>query len=107
LPHFAVEYSLDRMTLPPQIELRARCAEVPDLSDVIFEMQITSGSKNPYRIIFPKTTRDGHSLLCAADIAGQFTDHLEMALMDYNGSLEDAIEVVTLRLFDPVPTRKH
>jgi hypothetical protein len=95
------------MTLPPQIELRARCAEAPDLSDVIFEMQITSGSKNAYRIIFPKTTRDGHSLLCAADIAGQFTDYREMALMDYNGSLEDAVEVVTLRLFDPVPTREH
>jgi hypothetical protein len=95
------------MTFPPQVELRARCAEASDLSDLIFEMQITAGSKNPYRILFPKTIPDGRTVLSASDISGQFTDHWEMALMDYNGSLEDAVEVVTVRLFNPAPTREH
>ena len=95
------------MTLPPQIELRARCADAPDLSGIILEMQITAGSKNPYRILFPKTTHDGRTLLSAVDVAGQFTDHWEMALMDYNGALDDAVDVVTLRLFDPAPVREH
>jgi hypothetical protein len=95
------------MTLPPRIELRARCADAADLSDLIFEMQITAGSKNRYRVLFPKTARDGRSLLSADDIAGQFTDHWEMALMDHNGTLADALEMVTLRLFDPVSVRKH
>lgn len=95
------------MKLPPHIELRARCSEVSDLSNIIFEMQITAGSKNPYRIIFPKTARDGHTRLSAADIRGQFADHWEMALMDYNGSLGDAVDVVTLRLFDPASVREH
>ena len=95
------------MTLPPQVDLRARCADVADLSDLIFEMQITAGSKNPYRILFPKTAPDGRSVLTASDITGQFTDHWEMALMDYNGTLDQAVDVVTLRLFDPAPTREH
>ncbi len=95
------------MTVPPQIELRAGCAEASDLSDLVFEMQITAGSKNPYCILFPKTTRDGRSALSAEDIAGQFTDHWEMALMDYNGTLDDAVDVVTLRLFDPASVRER
>src|SRR4051812_47873582 len=95
------------MMLPPQVELRARCSEASDLSDILFEMQITAGSKNPYRILFPKTTRDGRTALTASEIAGQFKDHWEMALMDYDGTLEDAVEVVALRLFDPASVRQH
>jgi hypothetical protein len=37
----------------------------------------------------------------------QFTDHWEMALMDYNGSLEDANELVTIHLWDPRSFREH
>ena len=95
------------MTLPPQIELRAKCTEVSDLSDIIFEMQITAGSKNPYRILFPKTTADGRSALSGSEVAGQFQDHWEMALMDYDGTLDQAAELVTLRLFDPALVRER
>jgi hypothetical protein len=95
------------MTLPPRVELRARCSEASDLSGLIFEMQITAGSKNAYRILFPKTTPQGCSALTAGEVTGQFTDHWEMALMDYNGTLEAAVEIVTLRLFDPAPAREH
>ena len=94
------------MTLPPQIELRARCAQADDLSDLIFRMQITAGYKNPYGIFFPKTDSVGHTRLTAEDIKGQFTDHWEEALTDYNGSIEDANELVTIRLWDPAQFRE-
>src|SRR5262245_56210458 len=88
------------MTLPPQIELRARCAQAGDLSGIIFRMQITAGYKNPYSIFFPKTDEHGHTQLTTKEIEMQFTDHWDEALMDYNGSLEDANEVVTIHLWD-------
>jgi hypothetical protein len=97
----------NRMTLPPQIELRARCAEADDLSGILFEMQITSGYKNPYTITFPKTDSAGHTNLTGEEIRGQFTDHWDMALMDYNGSIEGANDIVTIRLFDPAPLREE
>jgi len=89
------------MTLPPKVELRARCAEADDLSGIIFRMQITAGNKNPHSIFFQKTDARGHTRLAAKEIEMQFTDHSEMALMDYNGSLEDAGELVTVHLWDP------
>jgi hypothetical protein len=36
----------------------------------------------------------------------QFTDHWDMALMDYNGSLEDANELVTIHLWNAAPLRE-
>jgi hypothetical protein len=95
------------MTLPPQIELRARCADTDDLSGIIFRMQITAGYKNPYNILFPKTDEHGHTRLTAKDIEMQFTDHWDMALMDYNGSVEDANDLVTIHLFEVRPFREH
>ncbi len=95
------------MTLPLQIELRARCAEADDLSGIIFEMPITAGSKNPYTVTFPKTDSAGHTKLTGEEISGQFTDHWDMALMDYNGSIEEANDIVTIRLFDPAPLRER
>jgi hypothetical protein len=61
---------------------------------------MTAGDKNPYGIFFPKTDGIGQTRLTAEDIKGQFTDHWEEALMDYNGSIEDANELVTIRLWD-------
>ena len=95
------------MTVPPQIEIRARCAQADDLSGIIFGIQITAGYKNPYSIYFPKTDARGHTRLTAEDIEMQFTDHWDMALMDYNGTLEDANELVTIHPWDPRPFREH
>ena len=95
------------MTLPPQIELRARCAEADDVSGIIFRMQITAGYKNPYNIHFPKADARGHTRLTAKDVETQFTDHWDMALMDYNVSLEDANELVTIHLWDPPPLLEY
>jgi len=95
------------MTLSPQIELRARCADADDLSGIIFRMQITAGYKNPYSIFFPKTDASGQTRLNAKEIDMQFTDHWDMALMDYNGSLEEAKGLVTIHLWDPCSFREH
>ena len=95
------------MTLPPKIELRARCAEADNLSGITFRMQITAGYKNPYSIYFPKTDERGHTQLTAREIEMQFTDHWDMALMDYNGSLENANELVTIHLWDPRSFREN
>jgi hypothetical protein len=95
------------MTLPPQIELRAKCVDTDDLSGIIFRMQITAGYKNPYSIFFPKTDSRGHTRLAAREIEMQFTDHWNIALMDYDGSLEDANELVTIHLWDPRSFREH
>jgi len=95
------------MTLSPQIELRARCADADDLSGIIFRMQITAGSKNPHSIFFPKTDAGGHTRLAAKEIEMQFTDHWDMGLMDYNGSLQEANDLVTIHLWDPRSFRQH
>jgi hypothetical protein len=93
------------MKLPPRIDLRARCAEAADLSGLIFRMQITAGTKNPYGIFFPKTDELGQTRLTAEEIEGQFSDHWEEAAMDYNGSLEEANELVTIKLWDRAQLR--
>ena len=68
-------------------------------------MQITAGTKNPYDIFFPKTNGEGETRLTASEIEGQFADHWEMAVMDYNGSIEEANDLVTIRLWDPAGFR--
>ena len=71
-----------------------------------FACRCTAGYKNPYSIFFPGQTERGHSRLTAKEIEMQFTDHWDMALMDYNGSLEDANELVTIHLWDPCSLRE-
>jgi hypothetical protein len=89
------------MTLPPIIKLIIDCPEGGDLSGLIFQMQVSSGTKNPFYIRFLKTATDGASQITADDFRGQFNDHYEMGLMDFNGSIETAGEMVRLALFDP------
>jgi len=87
------------MKLPAHIDLQVVCDIESDLSNIIVEIEVSSGRKNPYHIYFPKTTSDGRARLTAEDFRGQFEDHWEAGLMDYNGSIESAHPVVTLRLF--------
>jgi hypothetical protein len=94
------------MTLPPQIELRARCAKADDLSGIIFRANHRRLQK-PIWYLLPEDRRAWSHQLTAKEIEMQFTDHWEMALMDYNGSLEDANELVTIHLWDPRSFREH
>jgi hypothetical protein len=95
------------MKVPPQIQLRVRCAEADELSGLVFRMQITAGYRNSYGIFFPKTDLTGHTRLAAEEIEGQFTDHWVEGLMDYNGLIAEAKEIVTIRLWDPAPLRER
>ena len=75
------------MILPSEIRVKASCNGSHDLSGIIFQLRVRSGSKNPYHIYFPKTDSTGVAIISSEDFRGQFTDHYEMGLMDYNLSL--------------------
>jgi hypothetical protein len=72
-----------------------------DLSDIILELEVHAGRKNPYRVYFPKTDRAGVTVLTRDDFIGQFLDHWEASLMDHDGSVESASPRMTARLYDP------
>ena len=84
------------MKIPNIIYISAHCLDKDkiNLSGIIFQMKITSGTKNPYFIIFPKTNSSGQTSIEKSDLLGQFLDHWEIGLMDYNGSIEQADSVV-------------
>lgn len=71
------------------------------LENIIIQMKVISGTKNPYYIHFPKTDLNGISILTKKDFIGQFEDHYEIGLMDYNGTIESANSIVEISLFDP------
>jgi hypothetical protein len=89
------------LRLPPVIELRVDCPQGRDLSELIFRMRVTAGTKNPYYIHFPKTSVDGTTRITAEDFRGQFRDYDET--MECHASLELARDVVGIELFDPQP----
>ena len=89
------------MKLPDKIHLQIECHKKTDLKGLIVQLKVRSGKKNPYYIFFPKTDEDGKSILSRDDFMGQFEDHFESGLMDYDGSVETARPDVEVSLFDP------
>jgi hypothetical protein len=61
------------------------------ISGIIPSVKLYSGTKNPYFIIFNKTDELGVTKLSYDEIYGQFLDHHEVGLMDYNGSIDKII----------------
>ena len=88
------------MIIPDLIEINIQCKHYSELQDIIIQMVIFSGTKNHYTICFPKTDSFGNSKLYKSDIIGQFEDHYESGIMDYNGTIESASSVVAISLFD-------
>jgi hypothetical protein len=70
-------------------------------------MRLAAGTKNPYRIYFPKTDSMGRAELQADESSGQFKAHWEEGLMDFNGTLESAPQDVTLFLCDVAAIRSN
>ena len=95
------------MTLPPVIKLHVYCTGTGDLSGIIFGMEVRAGTKNPYHVYFPKTDATGNAQISSDDFRGQFRDSDEMFLMDYNGTVEDASDLVTLKLFNRARMAEH
>ncbi len=77
------------------------------VKDAIVELTVRAGRKNPYRICFPKTDGAGAAMIARDDFIGQFQDHWEAGLMDYDGSVDSASPVVLVALFDDARMRAH
>jgi len=73
------------MKLPQIISIQAKGESLQGVSGLIFELGVTSGTKNRYPIIFPKTDRSGVAYLTCDEFRDQFKDHWKEGLMDYNG----------------------
>jgi hypothetical protein len=89
------------MKLPENIYLQITNKKGTKVKDIILQLKVRSGTKNPYYIFFPKTDENGESTLSQNNFIGQFEDHFETGLMDYNGSIQLANPEVEVSLFDP------
>jgi hypothetical protein len=88
------------MKLPDTLTIRAKGTPGTDVSGIIFELTVVSGTKNRYYIILPKTDSGGIACLTSQQFRGQFEDHWEAGVMDYNGTVDTAIPTVTVRLLE-------
>ena len=88
------------MELPSTIKLIVKGEPSSDVSNLIFSLVVTSGHKNKYHIHFPKTSSKGIAELTCEDFKGQFEDHWESGLMDYDGTLESANQEAEIELFN-------
>ncbi len=95
------------MDLPDRITIQLQCDQSDALGDLIVKMTVYAGTKNLYHIYFPKTDPYGRAELTADEFRGQFADHWEQGLMDYNGTGESASQHVKLELFDPANMRAN
>ena len=89
------------MKLPEKIYLEIKSKKETELEDLIVQLNVRSGRKNPYHIFLPKTDKDGRAIISKDDFKGQFEDHYGTGLMDYDGSIETAKPEVEVSLFDP------
>ncbi|AOU96988.1 hypothetical protein BI364_02265 [Acidihalobacter yilgarnensis] len=89
------------MDLPDTITIQINDQTGQPVPDIIVQLTVKSGNRNAYQILSPKTGSDGHAQITKPDFIGQFEDHWEMGLMDYNGTVESASPDVQVSLFDP------
>jgi hypothetical protein len=95
------------MKLPDEITVSAKCSDGTPVGRVILTLKVRSGTKNPYFIDFPMTDDLGFASISSADFRGQYEDHWEQGLMDYNGRIEDASPLVDVALFDTIRLRSN
>lgn len=95
------------MQLPTKVTIRATLDSREPVANVVFQMTLTTGRKNPYNIAFAKTGADGTSQLSADEIQGQFQDHWEADLMGHSGTLDEASQEVSLALLDVATLRRN
>jgi hypothetical protein len=93
------------MNLSPRVALRVTSRDHVDVSGLILQMNLSTGRKNPYSILFPQTDSRGSAHLNDSDVQGQFKDHWEAGLMDYSGTLAEASQEVEFTLFDVAQLR--
>ena len=93
------------MILPSRIVLQATSGNGVPAAGLIFQMTLSTGRKNPYDIVFPKTDALGVTYIGAEDAKGQFTDHWQAGLMDHTGTIEEASQQVRVTLFNVAALR--
>ncbi len=86
------------MKLPERIEIQVVCDGESNLGDIIVQMTVRAGTKNPFLIYFPKTNKEVKTSITAIDFKDQVDFQYTMGLMDYNGSIETAAQVVSIDL---------
>jgi len=102
-----LEFLNTEMKIPECIRVQVQCEGEADLSNLIVELTVRAGRKNPYQIYFPKTDHSGVATVTRDDFVGQFEDHWEGGMMDYDGTPETADSVVRVGLYDPTWSRDN
>ncbi len=95
------------MQVPDVLTVHISTDRSADLSGIIVVLTVSSGRKNPFRILIPKTDARGEAQLSRADFLGQFDDHRNTFPMDYDGAIESASSTVEVSLFDPTWSLEH
>jgi hypothetical protein len=93
------------MNVPDQITLQLVSGAGQDLGKIIVQMIVSTGQRNPRHIQFPKTDPAGRALLTREDFVGQFDDATVADLMGSWGTIRQALPVVEVSLYDPLPAR--
>jgi hypothetical protein len=93
------------MKLPSQIDIQLVCDNENKLDGLIVQMTVRAGTKNPFLIYFSKTNKEGQTSITAIDFKDQVDFQITMGIMDYNGSIETASQVVNIDL--GLPYRKE
>ena len=93
------------MKLPSQIDIQVVCDDEENLDGLIVQMTVYAGTKNPFLIYFPKTNKEGQTSITAVDFKDQVDFQITIGIMDYNGSIETASQVVSIDL--GLPYRKE
>ncbi len=86
------------MQVPDVLTVHISTDRSADLSGIIVVLTVSSGRKNPFRILIPKTDARGEAQLSRADFLGQFDDHRNTFPMDYDGAIESASSTVEVSL---------
>jgi len=89
------------MELPEIISFNVVDKSKQPIEGIIVEIKVYSGTKNPYIILSPKTDISGKAEITKTNFIGQFEDHWEMGLMDYNGTIQEAKSKADVYLFNP------
>ena len=95
------------MRLPDTIQVHVCCSNERPIEGIIIELIVKSGIKNPYSILLPKTDIKGYASISKKNFIGQFEDHWVMGVMDYNGSVKEAEELVLAKLYDQLSLEKN
>ena len=88
------------MKVPDRVTLQLLSDPDEDLTNIIVELTVSTGQRNPRRIQFQRTDSAGRSSIDRHDFLGQFSDATDTDIMGSWGSIEDAFPTVEVSLHD-------